>query len=42
MAQRVRAKVKHILQHHEPLPIPRDVEAQLRDSVAQADQLYAG
>jgi trimethylamine--corrinoid protein Co-methyltransferase len=37
MAERVRAKVVDILAHHEPLPIRPDVEAGLREIVAQAD-----
>jgi len=37
MAERVRAKVLDILEHHEPLPIPAEVEARLKDIVAQAD-----
>jgi trimethylamine--corrinoid protein Co-methyltransferase len=41
MAERVRAKVKDILKHHEPLPIPADVEARLRAIVAEADERHA-
>jgi trimethylamine--corrinoid protein Co-methyltransferase len=37
MAERVRAKVVDILEHHEPLPIPAEVEARLKEIVAQAD-----
>jgi len=37
MAQRVRAKVIDILEHHEPLPIPAEVEARLEEIVAQAE-----
>jgi len=42
MAERVRAKVLHILEHHEPLPIPEEVEARLKEIVAQADERYGG
>jgi trimethylamine--corrinoid protein Co-methyltransferase len=38
MAERVRAKVKDILEHHQPLPIPAEVEARLKEIVAQADE----
>ena len=41
LAERVRAKVKDILKHHEPLPIPADVEARLRAIVAEADERHA-
>jgi len=37
MADRVREKVIHILDHHEPAPIPPDVQSHLRDIIAQAD-----
>jgi trimethylamine:corrinoid methyltransferase-like protein len=37
MAERVRAKVVDILEHHEPLPIPAEVEGRLKEIVAQAD-----
>jgi trimethylamine--corrinoid protein Co-methyltransferase len=37
MAERVRAKVVDILEHHEPIPIPAGVEARLREIVAQAE-----
>jgi len=37
MAERVRAKVVDILEHHEPLPIPAEVKARLKEIVAQAD-----
>lgn len=40
MAGRVRAKVKEILERHEPLPIPAEVEARLREIVAQADERH--
>ena len=42
MAERVRAKVKGILEHHQPLPIPADVEARLKELVAQADERHKG
>ena len=42
MAERVRAKVKEIIEHHEPLPIPDQVESRLREIVAQAEERYAG
>jgi trimethylamine--corrinoid protein Co-methyltransferase len=38
MAERVRAKVVDILEHHEPMPIPAEVEARLKEIVAQADE----
>jgi trimethylamine:corrinoid methyltransferase-like protein len=37
MADRVREKVIHILDHHEPAPIPADVQSRLHDIIAQAD-----
>jgi len=40
MADRVRAKVKDILEHHQPLPIPADVEARLKEIIAEADQRH--
>jgi trimethylamine--corrinoid protein Co-methyltransferase len=40
MAQRVRAQVLNILEHHEPEPIAGDVEARLKDIVSQADQRH--
>jgi trimethylamine--corrinoid protein Co-methyltransferase len=40
MAQRVRAKVLEILEGHEPLPIPAEIEARLKEIVAQADERY--
>jgi len=40
MAERVRAKVKDILEHHQPLPIPADVENRLKEIVAQADERH--
>jgi len=42
MADRVRARVKDILEHHQPLPIPADVEARLKELVAQADERHKG
>ena len=42
MAERVRAKVKEIIERHEPLPIPDQVESSLREIVAQAEERYAG
>jgi len=42
MAERVRAKVVHILEHHEPLPIPAEAEARLKEIVAQADERHKG
>jgi trimethylamine--corrinoid protein Co-methyltransferase len=40
MAERVRAKVVDILEHHEPMPIPAEVEARLKEIVAQAEQRH--
>jgi len=37
MAERVRAQVVDILEHHKPMPIPAQVEARLEELVAQAD-----
>ncbi len=42
MAERVRAKVKDIVEHHEPLPIPAAVERSLQEIVAQAEERHAG
>jgi trimethylamine:corrinoid methyltransferase-like protein len=42
MAERVRAKVKDILDHHEPLQIPAPVERSLQEIVAQAEERHAG
>ena len=33
----LKAKVVDILEHHEPLPIPAEVKARLKEIVAQAD-----
>jgi trimethylamine--corrinoid protein Co-methyltransferase len=40
MAQRVRSRVKEILEHHEPMPIPPQVEARLRELVGQAEERH--
>jgi trimethylamine--corrinoid protein Co-methyltransferase len=40
MADRVRAKVVHILEHHEPLPIPAETEDRLKGIVAQAEERH--
>ncbi len=40
MAERVRAKVKDILEHHQPLPIPAEVEERLKELVAEADERH--
>jgi trimethylamine--corrinoid protein Co-methyltransferase len=40
MAARIRAEVVNILEHHEPLPIAAEVEARLKDIVAQADEQH--
>ncbi len=40
MAQRVRSRVLDILDHHEPMPIPTDVEARLQELVAQAEERH--
>jgi trimethylamine--corrinoid protein Co-methyltransferase len=37
MADRVRAKVLDILEHHEPLPMPPQREAALREIIAEAE-----
>ena len=42
MAERVRAKVKDILEHHESLPIPAAVERSLQEIVTQAEECHAG
>ena len=41
MAERVRAKVVDILEHHEPMPVPAEVEARLKEIVAQAEEHHA-
>jgi trimethylamine--corrinoid protein Co-methyltransferase len=40
MAQRVRARVRDILEHHEPLPLPDGVEGRLAEIVARAEASY--
>jgi trimethylamine--corrinoid protein Co-methyltransferase len=42
MADRVRARVRDILEHHQPMPIPADVEARLKTIVAEADARHRG
>ncbi len=42
MADRVRARVLHILEHHRPLPIAPETEAQLKEIVAQAEARHRG
>jgi trimethylamine:corrinoid methyltransferase-like protein len=42
MAERVRAKVVDILEHHEPLPIPAEATARLEGIVAQAEARHKG
>jgi len=42
MAERVRAKVVDILERHEPMVIPAEVEARLKEIVAQADERHKG
>jgi trimethylamine--corrinoid protein Co-methyltransferase len=42
MAERVRAKVRDIMEHHEPLPIPAPVEGSLQEMVTQAEERHAG
>jgi len=37
MAERVRAKVLEILEHHEPMPIPAETEGRLKEMVARAE-----
>lgn len=41
MADRVRAKVLDILEHHQPMPIPAEVQARLKAIVAEADARHA-
>jgi trimethylamine--corrinoid protein Co-methyltransferase len=40
MADRIHAKVVDILDNHEPLPIPAEVEVRLREIIAEADARY--
>jgi trimethylamine--corrinoid protein Co-methyltransferase len=40
MADRVRARVLDILEHHEPMPIPPEIEARLKEIVARADERH--
>jgi trimethylamine--corrinoid protein Co-methyltransferase len=40
MAERIRAKVIDILEHHEPLPIPAEVETRTKEIVAQAGERH--
>jgi trimethylamine--corrinoid protein Co-methyltransferase len=40
MAERVRAKVRDILEHHEPLPLPNGAEESLRQIVARAEATH--
>ena len=40
MADRVRARVVDILEHHKPMPIPAEVETRLKEIVAQADERH--
>ena len=40
MAERVRAKVLDIIDHHESMSIPPEVEARLEEIVAQADERH--
>jgi trimethylamine---corrinoid protein Co-methyltransferase len=42
MGDRVRARVLGILEHHEPMPIPPEVEARLKEIIAQADARHGG
>jgi trimethylamine--corrinoid protein Co-methyltransferase len=42
MADRIRAKVLHILDHHEPLPIPEGTLSRLQELVSRAEQRYSG
>jgi trimethylamine---corrinoid protein Co-methyltransferase len=41
MAERVRAKVRSILESHQPMPVPADVEARLVEIVAEADRRHS-
>ena len=40
MAERVRARVVDILEHHEPMQIPSEVEARLKEIVAEAEDRH--
>lgn len=40
MAQRVRSKVIDILERHQPMPIPTEVEARLQELVTQAEERH--
>jgi trimethylamine--corrinoid protein Co-methyltransferase len=40
MAQRVRSRVKEILEHHEPVLLSNQVEARLQELVNQAEELH--
>ena len=42
MGDHVRAKVLDILDHHEPMPIHPEVEARLKEIIAQADKRHGG
>jgi trimethylamine--corrinoid protein Co-methyltransferase len=42
MADRVRARVQDILEHHQPMPIPADAEARLQEIIADADARHKG
>jgi trimethylamine--corrinoid protein Co-methyltransferase len=42
MGDQVRAKVLDILDHHEPAPIHPEVEARLKEIIAQADKRHGG
>ena len=42
MADRVRARVVDVLEHHEPMPIPARVMGRLKELVAQADARHGG
>lgn len=42
MAERVRAKVLNILEHHQPLPIAPEVEARLKEIVTQVEARHRG
>jgi len=41
MAERVRARVLDILKNHRPMPIPSDVEARLKEIIAEAEARVA-